>query len=81
MQEGEKIVLSGQFLLDSESRLREAIQKMLDVKMGKEPSNVSDADDLDMDDLEMKSDDDLDMSDMKMDEDEKEIQTPTEITK
>lgn len=81
LKEGEKIVLSGQFLLDSESRLREAIQKMLDAKMGKEPSSESSADDMDMDDLEMKPDEDLDMSDMKMEEDKKEIQTPTETSK
>jgi RND family efflux transporter MFP subunit len=32
LQEGDEIVLSGQFLLDSESRLREAIQKMLELR-------------------------------------------------
>ncbi len=32
LQEGQKIVTSAQFLIDSESRLREAIQKMLDDK-------------------------------------------------
>jgi len=31
LQEGERIVVSGQFMLDSESRLREAIQKMFPV--------------------------------------------------
>ena len=31
LKEGEKIVISGQFMLDSESRLREAIQKMLKI--------------------------------------------------
>jgi Cu(I)/Ag(I) efflux system membrane fusion protein/cobalt-zinc-cadmium efflux system membrane fusion protein len=81
LEEGDKIVLSGQFLLDSESRLREAIQKMLDAKMGKKLSDESSTDDLNMDDLDMKSDDDLDMSDINMDEDKKEIQTPTEPTK
>jgi multidrug efflux pump subunit AcrA (membrane-fusion protein) len=29
LQAGERIVISGQFMLDSESQLREAIQKML----------------------------------------------------
>jgi len=81
LEEGDKIVLSGQFLLDSESRLREAIQKMLDAKMGIKPSDESSTDDMNMDDLDMESDDDLDMSEMKMDEDKKEIQTPTEPTK
>ncbi len=32
LNEGEEIVLSGQFMLDSESRLREAIQKMLELR-------------------------------------------------
>ncbi len=68
LAEGEEIVLSGQFMLDSESRLREAIQKMLDVKRGKKSSSETNADDMDMDDLEM-------------DEDNKEIQAPTETTK
>jgi len=34
LHEGEKIVVSAQFMLDSESRLREAIQKMLNVSKG-----------------------------------------------
>ena len=56
-------------MLDSESRLREAIQKMLDAKMNTESQAESNTDDdLDMDGLEMKSDDDLDMSDMSMDD-------------
>ena len=32
LKEHEQIVISAQFMLDSESRLREAIQKMLDVQ-------------------------------------------------
>jgi len=32
LEEGEQIVLSGQFMLDSESRLQEAIQKMLELQ-------------------------------------------------
>ncbi len=32
LKEGEEIVLSAQFMLDSESRLREAIQKMLELR-------------------------------------------------
>ena len=57
---------SAQFMLDSESRLREAIQKMLEVRSS-EPK-VVDADDLDMSDLSMDDtgDDDLDMSDLDM---------------
>ncbi len=33
LDEGERIVTSGQFLLDSESQLREAVQKMLDARL------------------------------------------------
>jgi Cu(I)/Ag(I) efflux system membrane fusion protein/cobalt-zinc-cadmium efflux system membrane fusion protein len=66
---GEKIVLSGQFLLDSESRLREAIQKMLQARTEKKDgsSMQSDGDQLDMDGLTMESSDDLDMSGITMD--------------
>jgi Cu(I)/Ag(I) efflux system membrane fusion protein/cobalt-zinc-cadmium efflux system membrane fusion protein len=71
---GERIVLSGQFLLDSESRLREAIQKMLSAR--NQPVQ-NEADDLDMSDMNMDMDegtgdeaDELDMSDMTMNMDE-----------
>ena len=64
LEEGEKIVVSAQFMLDSESRLREAIQKMLEVRSS--PNQQEDMDDLDMSDLTM--DDDLDMTDMTMDD-------------
>ena len=63
LAEGEEIVLSGQFMLDSESRLKEAIAKMLEVR-----SKASGGDDLDMDSMTME-DDDLDMNDMTMDSD------------
>lgn len=33
--EGESVVISGQFLLDSESKLKEAVRKMIDAKMKK----------------------------------------------
>ena len=33
LQEGERIVISGQFLLDSESQLQEAVQKLLDSRL------------------------------------------------
>lgn len=59
LQEGDKIVVSGQFMLDSESRLREAIQKMMAAKNTPAP-----ADDLDMEDMTM--DEDMDMTDMDM---------------
>jgi len=78
LKENEQIVLSAQFLLDSESRLREAIQKMLEVQKtgsGTAPaeSMKMKTDDLDMSDMKMEKPDmkmktdDLDMSDMKMD--------------
>jgi Cu(I)/Ag(I) efflux system membrane fusion protein/cobalt-zinc-cadmium efflux system membrane fusion protein len=60
LQENEQIVISAQFMLDSESRLREAIQKMLEVQQRSDRPATSEP---------MKMDtDDLDMSDMKMDE-------------
>jgi hypothetical protein len=34
LREGERIVTSGQFLIDSESRLREAIEKMMEPEGG-----------------------------------------------
>ncbi len=65
LSEGEEIVLSGQFMLDSESRLKEAIAKMLDARS---QAAAAEADDLDMETLTMDADD-LDMSDMTMDAD------------
>ncbi len=62
LTEGEKIVTSAQFMFDSESRLREAVQKMLEAQNSKEEIS---ADDLDMDDMSM---DDLDMGDVSMDD-------------
>ena len=60
LQENEQIVISAQFMLDSESRLREAIQKMLEVQQ-RSDSPIS------AETTKMETDD-LDMSDMKMDE-------------
>ncbi|BBO69509.1 hypothetical protein DSCA_34390 [Desulfosarcina alkanivorans] len=65
LAEGEEIVISGQFMLDSESRLKEAIAKMLEAR-SKETG--SDADDLDMGDMTME-DDDLDMDGLTMEDD------------
>jgi len=65
VKEGEEIVVSGQFMLDSESRLKEAIAKMLEARS---KGGASDADDLDMDDMTM-GDDDLDMEGLTMDGD------------
>jgi len=70
LSEGEEIVLSGQFMLDSESRLKEAIAKMLDLRS---KTAGEDADDLEMDDP--------DMSEMTMDSDgSAETQAPEEET-
>lgn len=63
LTEGEEIVVSAQFMLDSESRLREAIQKMLEVKRDA-PEDA--ADDLDLSGITME--DDLDMSGLTMDD-------------
>jgi len=60
LQENEQIVISAQFMLDSESRLREAIQKMLEVRKRSDGSVPAET-------MKMETDD-LDMSDMKMDE-------------
>jgi Cu(I)/Ag(I) efflux system membrane fusion protein/cobalt-zinc-cadmium efflux system membrane fusion protein len=50
LSEGDEIVLSGQFMFDSESRLKEAIAKMLE---SRNPGTGDDADELDTDDLDM----------------------------
>lgn len=64
LHEGDNIVTSAQFMFDSESRLREAIQKMLDARSGK--AEQLSGDDLYMGDMKM-DDSDLDMSTLKMD--------------
>ena len=38
LQEGDRVVTSGQFMLDSESQLREAIQKMLSPNAAASPT-------------------------------------------
>ncbi len=65
LKEGDTIVTSAQFMFDSESRLREAIQKMLEPQSEKPPVKPS-AGDLDMSKMKM-DDSDLDMSNLKMD--------------
>jgi Cu(I)/Ag(I) efflux system membrane fusion protein len=66
VHEGEKVVTSSQFLIDSDSKLNEATAKMLEVS--KPPSaaqNMSmDQMDMQMDPMQMDS---MDMSDMRMD--------------
>jgi hypothetical protein len=80
LKEGEEIVISAQFMLDSESRLREAIEKMLKIKRvgaqdmqgsGKVVNGNmhSTSDDLDMSGITMQGNqDDLDMSGMTMED-------------
>ena len=63
VQAGDEVVTSSQFLIDSESKLREATAKMMEAMVG----GTTDADmsGMDMEDMSM---DDFDMSDMDMDE-------------
>ena len=80
LKEGEEIVISAQFMLDSESRLREAIEKMLKIKRvgaqdmqgsGKVVNGnmQSTSEDLDMSGITMESNqEDLDMSGMTMED-------------
>ncbi|MDT8316559.1 MAG: efflux RND transporter periplasmic adaptor subunit [bacterium] len=68
LKAGDRIVTSAHFLIDSESRLKEAIGKMLETK--RKPSEDTheghDMDDMDMSDMSL--DDDMDMSNMNMDD-------------
>lgn len=70
--EGEEIVVSAQFMFDSESRLQEAIQKLLAANSQAEPEFS--ADDLDMADLSMEdvdlSLDDLELEGLTMEDEE-----------
>jgi Cu(I)/Ag(I) efflux system membrane fusion protein/cobalt-zinc-cadmium efflux system membrane fusion protein len=74
LKEGENIVVSAQFMLDSESRLREAIQKMLEVQASQEsaaPGNAQDGTknpNMDMNDIKIDEDDDSDMEGLSMDD-------------
>ena len=65
LSEGEEVVISAQFMLDSESRLREAVQKMLEGRMAAGEA-AEGGDELDMSGIGM--DDELDMSGLTMDE-------------
>ncbi len=66
LKEGDRVVLSSQFLIDSESRLKAAIEKMLEAKSvsGKKEA-ADDMTGMDMSDMDM---DDMDMDDMDMEE-------------
>ena len=56
LAEGEEIVISAQFLLDSESRLQEAIRKMLDEKKAEKEERLSKAEKIKKNDFSQKSD-------------------------
>ncbi len=60
---GEQVVVSSQFLIDSESKLREATAKMMAAQSGFMDHGMHDMSDMDMSDMEMN---DLDMSEMEM---------------
>jgi Cu(I)/Ag(I) efflux system membrane fusion protein/cobalt-zinc-cadmium efflux system membrane fusion protein len=66
LKEGEEIVVSAQFMLDSESRLREAIQKMLEVRQTSSPDKQA-AEKIAEGESHSKADD-LDMSGMTMED-------------
>ena len=74
LHEGEEIVVSAQFMLDSESRLREAIQKILAAQAPsrnnqlEEAQNAGQDADMDMTDMTMDMEDDLDMDGITMDD-------------
>ncbi len=68
LREGEEVVVSAQFMLDSESRLREAVAKMLEARSA--GPGGADADGLDMDSMTMDGADPaagLDMDGLTMD--------------
>ena len=76
LSEGEEIVISAQFMLDSESRLREAVAKMLEVRQAEtadaageelDMSGITMEDELDMSGIDMEEDD-LDMSGITMED-------------
>jgi len=63
VEAGEQVVISSQFLIDSESKLREATAKMMEAMAGDAGSA-----DVDMSDMDMSDMGDMDMSDMGMDD-------------
>ena len=70
-------MISAQFMLDSESRLREAIQKMLEARQGSSAGDASSP--ATKEEKGKTADDDLDMSGMTM-ETQKEELDMTEMT-
>jgi Cu(I)/Ag(I) efflux system membrane fusion protein/cobalt-zinc-cadmium efflux system membrane fusion protein len=77
LQEGEQIVISGQFMFDSESRLREAIGKMLTARLKNNDAATVPDTDMDMTGVTMESEtDDLDMTGLTMEPDKTEGLVP-----
>lgn len=77
VQAGEEVVTSSQFLIDSESKLREATAKMMSAmsETGSQDHDMHNMDmsdmamdDFDMSDMSMSDDGDMDMSDLSMDD-------------
>jgi len=70
VEAGERVVTSSQFLIDSESKLREATAKMMAAMAGSDDSMDSDMNGMDMEDMSMDDMgmDDFDMSDMEMED-------------
>ncbi|GMR04186.1 MAG: hypothetical protein BMS9Abin23_0076 [Thermodesulfobacteriota bacterium] len=67
LKEGDIVVTSAQFLIDSESNLKEAITKMLEVKKKAGAAGGEDKGKMDMKGMDMKGGDKSDMKDMKKD--------------
>lgn len=65
VQAGEQVVTSSQFLIDSESKLREATAKMLEAMAGDGGSMGAEMSGMSMEDISMEE---MDMSDMSMEE-------------
>ncbi|MDH5638502.1 MAG: efflux RND transporter periplasmic adaptor subunit [Nitrospinota bacterium] len=72
ISEGERVVTSAQFLIDSESKLNEATAKMLELSDTKAPKPDSrmDMDGMDMGQMKMKTPDDMSMEGMRLEEGE-----------
>jgi hypothetical protein len=69
LSENEVVVTSSQFLIDSESKLREATAKLMDSSKTRESTSTQDDPSMDMSGMTMESEgvNDMDMSDMTMD--------------
>ncbi len=69
IEAGEEVVTSSQFLIDSESKLREATAKMMAAMQAEAADTPAmDMEDMSMDDMDMSMDDDMNMDDMDMED-------------